>query len=198
MLRFQYTSCFFYALLFFSAYSCIPDKEEAARISARLLNDKIEVAEGITTYYSDSANLLVILKAPIMKNILDPIDSRKVFPNGLKVTFLNETGDTSSTLTAKHGIYHEQKGRIVVTDSVVWKSMEGQKLETDELIWQEDEERIHTDRFVVITQPDYIIYGHGLDAKQDFSNAQIRQVTGRVPVSHPSDGGNATNSIPPR
>jgi LPS export ABC transporter protein LptC len=164
--------------------ACIPDADEAARLDARL-NDQIEIAKGITTYYSDSARVRVVLRAAIMENMLDPADPRKLFPNGLRVTFLDEQGDTSSTLTAKYGIYRERINQVVVSDSVVWRSEEGQKLETDELTWEDQEERIYTDRFVVITQPDYIIYGYGLDAKQDFSDARIRQVEGRVPISRP-------------
>lgn len=169
-------------LLLFGFTACIPDVEEANRLEA-LLSDKVELGEGITTYYSDSAMLRVILRADVMENILDAKDPRKIFPEGLRVTFLDEYGDTSSVLTARQGIYYERQNRVVVSDSVVWQSVEGQKLETDELTWKEEEERIFTDRFVVITQPDYIIYGHGLDAKQDFSQTKIRQVEGKVPVS---------------
>lgn len=186
-------------LLFFliSTPSCIPDPEEVASLNAKL-SDQVELGEGITTYYSDSAQLRVVLRAPTMENILDAKDPRKIFPDGLRVTFLDELGDSSSVLTARHGIYYERQNRVVVSDSVVWQSVEGQKLETDELTWQEEEERIFTDRFVVITQPDYIIYGQGLDAKQDFSVAKIRQVEGKVPLSKSSDRGDSTTAIPPR
>lgn len=136
-----------------------------------------------------------------MENLLDPVDPRKLFPDGLRVTFIDERGDTSSVLTAKYGIYREKINQVVVSDSVVWRSVDGQKLETDELTWEDQEERIHTDRFVVITQPDYIIYGYGLEAKQDFSDAVIKQVTGRVPVSRPGKkptAGGATNETEER
>lgn len=181
--------------------ACVPDAEEAARLEARM-NDQIEIGHGITTYYSDSALVRVVLAAETMENVLNPKDPRKVFPDGLRVTFIDEYGDTTSVLTAKNGVYRERENQVVVRDSVVWKSTEGQKLETDELTWEDSEERIHTDRFVVITQPDFIIYGHGLEAKQDFSDARIKQVVGRVPVNRPADDqpadGASTSNIPPR
>lgn len=168
-------------------WSCVANPEDVAKLEAAAVSDQVEVGRGITTYYSDSARLRVILRAPLMLNQLDPKDPRKEFPEGLRVEFLGPVGDTSSVLTAKDGVYRERINQVVVRDSVVWKSAEGQKLETDELIWDEDSERIHTDRFVVITQPDYIIYGYGMDAKQDFSDAKVRQITGRVPIERPVD-----------
>ncbi|PHI20656.1 LPS export ABC transporter periplasmic protein LptC [Lewinellaceae bacterium SD302] len=200
MLLLRQFPAFFTLLICLGLHSCIPDVEEAARLEARL-NDQIEIAHGITTYYSDSALVRVVLKAPTMENLLDPKDPRKLFPDGLRVTFIDEFGDTTSVLTAKDGVYRERQNQVVVRDSVVWQSTEGQKLETDELTWQDDEERIHTDRFVVITQPDFIIYGYGLEAKQDFSDAKVNQVVGRVPVTRPRDGqpsDGATSNIPPR
>lgn len=166
--------------------SCIPDQAEAARLQENM-SEQIEIAEDITTYWSDSARLRVLLRAPIMENVVDYKDPHQRFPNGLRVTFLNDYGDTTSILTAKYGIYRERENEVVVSDSVVWQSMELQKLETDELTWNEESQQIDTDRFVVITQPDYIIYGYGLTAQQDFSDVRIKQVTGRVPVSRPAE-----------
>lgn len=172
-------------------FACVPDPEEVARLDAHL-NDQIEIGRDIVTYYSDSARIRVVIKAPTLENILDPKEPRKIFPDGLRVTFLDELSDTTSILTARHGIYFENKNEVIVTDSVVWRSLAGQKLETDELIWRETDARIQTDRFVVITQPDYIIHGYGLDASQDFKDATIRQVTGRFPINRPAE--NAENA----
>lgn len=171
-------------LLYLSLTSCIPDQAEAARLQDNM-SEQIEIAEDITTYWSDSARLRVLLRAPIMENVVDYKDPHQRFPEGLRVLFLNDFGDTTSVLTAKYGIYRERENEVVVSDSVVWQSMDLQKLETDELTWNEESQQINTDRFVVITQPDYIIYGYGLTAQQDFSDVRIKQVTGRVPVSRP-------------
>ena len=183
------TNLLYRTLLIFSLLgllACTPDTEAAAKLQATL-NDQIEVAYDVETVYSDSAQIRVIINAPRMEKILDPKDERQRFPIGIAVHFLDVAGDTSSILTAKQGVYRERKNQVILSDSVVWKSAEGQKLETDELTWDEPDERIHTDRFVVITQPDYIIYGYGLEAKQDFSDARVNQITGRVPMDRPRE-----------
>ncbi len=171
-------------VLLLGTTACEVDSADLTRLQKQL-QPGVEIAEGVEILYSDSAQLKVIVQAPIMENILDSKDPRQQFPDGLKVIFLDELGDTSSVLTAKSGVYREAKQEVLVRDSVVWQSNEAQKLETDELTWSESSKRIFTDRFVVITQPDYIIYGYGLDADESFSNASIRQVTGKVPITRP-------------
>ncbi|MEL6141357.1 MAG: hypothetical protein AAFU67_07045, partial [Bacteroidota bacterium] len=121
-----------YPFLIFSLIgllACTPDPEAAAKLEA-VLNDQIEVGYDIETIYSDSARIRVIINAPEMEKILDPKDERQRFPAGVIVHFLDVAGDTSSILTAKQGIYRERKNQVILSDSVVWKSAEGQKLET--------------------------------------------------------------------
>ncbi len=164
--------------------ACQVDAEDLAKLE-QAMQPNVEVAYGVQILYSDSALVKVVIEAAVMENILDSKDPRQVFPAGLKVSFIGLAGDTTSVLTAKEGVYRALKQEVLVRDSVVWQSMEQQKLETDELTWSEASKRISTDRFVVITQPDYLIYGYGLDANESFSDAKIRQVTGKVPIERP-------------
>lgn len=164
--------------------SCINDPEDVARLRARL-DDKIEVAEGVEILYSDSAKLRVIVRAPRMLNHTQSADQRQEFPDGLLVTFLDEREDTSSTLIANWGVYRRRTSQFTVRDSVVWESVDQQRLQTEELNWEEKTEEIYTNKFVILEQPGYLITGYGLRANQDFSNARVLQVDGKIPVSKP-------------
>jgi LPS export ABC transporter protein LptC len=166
--------------------SCVNDPEDVARLQQQL-NDKIEEAEEVRIIFSDSGLVRGIVVAPTMLNYLNKTDQRQEFPDGLRVAFLNEFQDTTSTLTAKWGVYRRRTKEITVRDSVVWESADLQRLETEELNWDEKKERIHTKKFVVLQQPDYLITGYGLEADQGFSNARVLQVEGRIPVSRPKD-----------
>jgi LPS export ABC transporter protein LptC len=88
---------------------------------------------------------------------------------------------------AKWGVYRSRNRNVTVRDSVVWESTDLQKLETEELNWDEKTGRIHTNKFVVLRQPDYVIYGYGLEADQGLANAKVLQVDGRVPLSRPKE-----------
>ena len=64
-------------------------------------------------------------------------------------------------------------------DSVVWESLNKEILETTELIWDEKEERVFTNKFVVIRRPGEIITGYGFESNQDFTYSKIKSVTGQ-------------------
>jgi len=175
---------FFLALLLLS--SCINDPEDVARLQ-ELNSANVEVARDVEILWSDSAKVRVIVTAPTMLNHLETADQRQEFPDGLHLTFFDELQDTSSTLIANWGVYRRRTNEITVRDSVVWESVDLQRLETEELNWEEKSERIYTNKFVVLRQPDYLITGYGLEADQTFTNATVLQVDGRVPLDRPQD-----------
>ena len=178
------TSVFPLLVLALLLAACINDPAEVALLE-EMLDEKTEVARGVRVLYSDSARVRMILRAPTMINYLEAADPRQEFPDGLHVTFLDEGQDTTSTLIANGGLYRRRKNIITVRDSVVWESVDRQRLETEELNWDEQRELIHTRKFVVLTQPDYIITGYGLESDAAFTNARVLQVDGRIPVSAP-------------
>ena len=170
--------------LFLPLTACVNDPAEVEEFVRRFDVDT-EVAYGIRMIYSDSAKVRVIVTAPTMHNFQGRGDDRQEFPDGLKVVFYDELGDSTSTLIANWGVYRQRGNEITVRDSVVWESVDEQRLETEELNWDEGNERIHTNKFVVLRQPDYLITGYGLEADQNFENARVLQVDGRIPLNRP-------------
>ena len=131
-----------------------------------------------------------------MLNYLDKKEPKQEFIDGVKVDFFEADGTVSSQLIANYAIRLENKNEVVVRDSVVWESVKNEKIETEELIWQETKERIYTDRFVVITRPDEIVYGHGFEANQDFSYSKIHAIEGRIKVDNPDDENTSPSNSP--
>ncbi len=170
----------------FAFSACINDPEDVARLREQL-SDRVEQADTIRMIFSDSGLVRAIIKAPLMMNYLDKADQRQEFPEGLHATFYDNFGEPTSTLIANWGVYRRRNRNVTVRDSVVWESTDLQKLETEELNWDEKSGQIQTNKFVVLQQPDYIITGYGLEADQDFNNAKVLQVDGRVPLSRPKE-----------
>lgn len=162
---------------------CINDPAEVATLRQQQLTADVEVARGVRILYSDSARIRLIITAPTMLNYTKAGLRQQEFPDGLHVTFLDEREDTSSTLIANWGVYERRDNAITVRDSVVWQSVDAQRLETEELIYDDRTQLIHTSKFVVLSQPDYVITGYGLEADHNFDNAKVLQVDGRVPVN---------------
>lgn len=172
----------FLSVSLFGLSSCINDPAEVAALKQQQLRADVEVATGVRILYSDSARLRLLITAPTMFNYTEVGVQKQEFPDGLHVTFLDEQEDTSSTLIAKWGVYERRENKITVRDSVVWQSVDLQRLETEELIYEDKTQLIHTNKFVVLSQPDYVITGYGLEADQNFENAKVLQVDGRIPV----------------
>lgn len=171
-------------LVVFSCSACVNDPADVARLREQL-SDQVEVADSIRIIFSDSGMVRAIVEAPLMINYLEKSDPRQEFPNGLHATFYDNLNKPTSTLIANWGVYRSRNRNVTVRDSVVWESTDLQKLETEELNWEEKTGRIHTNKFVVLQQPDYLITGYGLEADQDFANAKVLQIDGRVPLSRP-------------
>lgn len=165
----------------FLLLSCQNEMAEIEALNANF-NPQIEKAKEVEILYSDSAEVRVRITGPTLIYHLDKKAPKQEFPDGIFVEFFDKFGRTTSELSARYGLRLEQRDEVIVRDSVVWESMEGEKLETEELIWDERKKLIYTNKFVVVTTPDEIIYGHGFEANQDFSYSKINAIEGRLKV----------------
>jgi len=97
---------------------------------------------------------------------------------GLEVVFFDAKGGPGSTLTARRGLILPGQKRMEVYEDVVFVNPKGERLETEQLTWDQDSARVRTDKPVRIRRGEDIIHGTGLDATEDFSRYTIRNITG--------------------
>ncbi len=160
--------------------SCENDLEEVNQFINK--DDvSIEIAKDVEIIYSDSAFVKVKIESPLLKRFLTKEDPHERFPEGIDVVFFGDRSNTpQSHLTAKHAIRREKIGEIIVRDSVVWWSEQGERLETEELIWDEKKQIVHTNRFVTIYKADEVINGFGFEANQEFTHWKIKSVDAKL------------------
>ncbi|HLP96508.1 MAG TPA: LPS export ABC transporter periplasmic protein LptC [Saprospiraceae bacterium] len=144
----------------------------------------VEVGKEVEILYSDSAFVRVRVTGPLLHNYSDREKPRQEFPEGIKMDFLMPDLSVRSVLTAKAATRFQTEGRIVVRDSVVLTTVKQEKLETEELIWDERTAKIRTDKFVKVSQPGEVIYGFGLEAEQDFFYWRILVPKGKIKVEN--------------
>lgn len=143
-----------------------------------LLDLGIEKADTVEILYSDSAQIRVKVSGPTMLNYTDRREPRQEFPDGLEVLFYDDNLRLTSTLTAKYGVRYDNLGQVIVRDSVIWESTQNQRLETEELTWNERNQKIFTNRFAAIITPEDTIFTHYFEADQDFKNIKFRSNSG--------------------
>jgi len=86
--------------------------------------------------------------------------------------------DHTAVLSAQRGTYDDQAGRLEAWDDVVLVNEEGERLETEHLIWSHDSDVVHTQRPVVIHTAQGVLRGKGLRANSRFERYEILSPTG--------------------
>lgn len=101
---------------------------------------------------------------------------------GLKIEMFDDSLKVTSTLTARYGRYYEAQNNVLIRDSVVIVNAKGERLETQELVWNQSVKKFFTEKPVRITTPTQVVYGKGLESNQDFTEYEITHPTGMVQV----------------
>jgi len=141
--------------------------------------------KGITMIYTDSAKLKMIIKAPVTLTFeKDVKETFMIMPNGVNIDFYNEKEKAETTLKANYAIYYPDSKRMEVKYNVEVVNKNGEKLNTEHLIWDEAKKKITSDAFVKIATAKEIIMGKGLESNQDFTQYQIREVTGTIQLNN--------------
>ena len=130
------------------------------------------------TYYSDSAVVTMKMEAPKQ---LEFGNGDREFPEGLSMEFFDRQGNPTSTLRADYCYYTRKEDLYKATGNVVVKNLENNdRLDTEELFWNEKKEDVFTEKFVRIEKDGEIQTGDGLKAKQDFSYYEILNSKGTI------------------
>lgn len=136
----------------------------------------IETGKDIEMIYSEQGIVRIKLTAPKLVRHSEE-DTYVEFPLGLQILFYNDSLEVTSTLKANYGIRYEKKQETLFRDKVEIINKKGEQLYTEELIWNEKEALIQSDKFVRIITPNERIKGRGFTAKQDFTNYKITNIT---------------------
>lgn len=136
-------------------------------------------AEKVELYYSEKDQVKVKMIADLVYEFKN---GDREFPKGIYLEFYDISGKLESTLRANHAYFFKGENQWRGRGKVEVKNIEkNEQLTTEELFWRPAEERIFTDQFVTIKQQDDVIYGTGLEAKQDMSDYTIKNnISGEV------------------
>jgi LPS export ABC transporter protein LptC len=101
---------------------------------------------------------------------------------GVHVDFYNAAGDSvRSRLTAREGEMDPVKRDLVARDSVDVRPHDGTRLETEELRWVQETEKVVSDRFVRLTRGRSVVTGIGIESDAALKTYRIlSQVSGEL------------------
>lgn len=140
-----------------------------------------QVGKDISMLYFDSTLVKIKLQAKEMISYTEGVkEPYTELPKGVQVFFYDQKEKPSTTLKADYGIRYDQTHKMEVKYNVEVVNVNGEKLNTEHLIWDEQQKKIISDVFVKITTAKEIIMGNGLVSNQDFTQYEIKDITGNI------------------
>ena len=144
----------------------VSDKEQA-----------IEQIKGAELLHTENGKI----KVRIVANKIERFQNQQpglIFSEKIEVYFYNDSSELQSTLMANDASIDEDKKIMLAQNNVVLISSDDKKLETEELVWDEKQDKIYTDKKVKITTGKEVVYGEGFTSNPDFSQYSITKIHG--------------------
>lgn len=169
-------SNYLFLVIIILACSCnISDNKEPLEYKGPLRE-----VENVELYYSENDNVKIKMLADLLYEFEN---GDREFPKGVYMEFYDEFGQLESTLRANHAFFFKKEEQWRGRGKVEVKNIEkNEELNTEELFWKPNDKKIFTEKFVTIRQQGDVIYGEGLDAKQDLSDYVIKKPAGEFEV----------------
>ena len=157
--------------LLVSLFSC---REGVDPESLQVYDGPVNSAQNIHILHSDSAVLRSEITAPKQ---LEFANGNLEFPEGIDIQFFNLQGQLETTMRADKGYFLRDQNLYKGEGNVQVKNLpKDQRLQTEELFWNQAERKIYTEKFVTIQERQTIFNGTGMEADDGFSTYKLKKV----------------------
>lgn len=180
-----FTSSLLFLVAFgYSLISCTNDIE-----TINALTNEVDLPDvsgfNIEISYTDSGILKGKILAPEANDYSRNEDPYTEFPKGIKVIFYDKSGNPQSYIQANYAILYKKKQLWEGRNQVLAENPEkGEKLETEQIFWDQNEKLIYSEKFSTITNKDGVFYGeNGFEARENLSKWWMRGYKGKVNIS---------------
>jgi LPS export ABC transporter protein LptC len=129
--------------------------------------------------YTKNGQASFVLKSPTIERYGGD-EPYLEFPKGLEINSFEITGQKDASLRADYAIKNLSTSIIEARGMVILENAEGEKLETEYLIWDENKEQIYTKEFVKITKSNQVIMGEGFVSDIYFSKYSLKKSRGAI------------------
>ena len=161
-------------------FSCSNNKiEEIKELSTSNRNNSM-TANHFELLHSDSGIVIFKLITPRLIRYDETQESFTEFPDGVTVEKYDKNMKITSKISSDYAQYFDKKKQWIAKNNVVVINQNNDSLKTEELIWEEKDKKIHSDKFVTIIRAEQIINGIGFESDQNLADWQIKEVTGDI------------------
>lgn len=172
--------CTIVMLFLFS--SCSANKKQLA--NAIRNRDSLPVMRtlGVSTLVSDSGitRYRVNTKQWLIYDRKNP--PYWAFEKGVYLEKFDSLYHVEASIKADTAYYFDREKLWRLKGHVVIKSLKGEKFETTELFWNQQTQKVYSDKYIRIQQQDKIITGYGFESNQQLTLYTIHNSGGIFPV----------------
>lgn len=159
------------------------DLKKIQEVSSREFQVPVQRTIGVDVIYSDSAKVKAHVTSPLMLEHSEDKSPYTEMPKGIKVTFYDDSLHITSTIVADYAIRHENEKIIELDKNVVATNAKGDQFKSDQLVWNEVNRQVTSQKPVtIITTDGSIINGTSLTTNERFDPWDITQTTGDFKV----------------
>ena len=130
--------------------------------------------------YSDSGKIQLVLRSELMEEYQKKDEPYMEFRKGILVTYFEGNKDSIGFVASKYARYNEKTKLWELRDSVVVVNETNDKLETEQLFWDQEKDRIFTETTVKITNEDQSVIGSGFESDSKLTTRVIKNVTATI------------------
>jgi LPS export ABC transporter protein LptC len=165
---------FFFVL----SLSCSGDKKELAAAVENRDSMPVMRTINVETLISDSGVIRYRMKTKewLIFDRLKP--SRWSFEKGIYLEQFDSVHKVEASIKADTAYYYDKQRLWELRGHVDIHNRKGEKFNTELLFWNQSTEKVYSDKFIRIEQPDRIITGHGFDSNQQMTVYTIREMEG--------------------
>ena len=133
---------------------------------------------GVTTLISDSG----VTRYRVNTEEWQVFDRKRpphwAFEKGIYLEQFDSIFDIEASIKADTAYYYNKDRLWKLMGNVDIQNRKGERFNTELLFWNEATQKVYSDRFIRIQQPDRIITGHGFDSNQQMTAYKIRNIEG--------------------
>ncbi|MFN4085891.1 MAG: LPS export ABC transporter periplasmic protein LptC [Spirosomataceae bacterium] len=162
----------FLACLFLAGCTDVPPSQE----KQSTYNGPLMEVHQVSVMLSDSGKTSISLTTARQ---LKMQNEDEVYPKTVYVTFFDDLGVPYSTLRGDSARFVKSENLYRIMGNVFFYNRTAQQsLASELLLWNPVTRRIYTDKKVTINTPTEKMVGIGMEADQDFTQFQMKRVTG--------------------
>jgi len=163
-------------------FACQTNPQQMEELSKEI-DEPVVSSVDVEWFYTKKGKASFKLNTPKMLRF-EGAEPYVEFPEGLQIHSFEQKGEQDAYLRADYAIQQLNDKLINAKGDVLLQNSEGEKLETEHLIWDEVKERIYTEEFVKITKEGQVIMGEGFESDIYFSEYTLKKSRGIINLEY--------------